>query len=119
MKEGVSSTEDVRQVSRVLAHEMVHQWCGNLVTPQWWGDLWLSEGFAAYFSEAGAPWGEVKCTVKYSVNRAKKCVMKCAFFELHFRVHHEVHCEVCNAAHYEVNRMSGYVLRKGVRYGVR
>lgn len=31
-----------------IAHEMVHQWFGDIVTPAWWDDLWLNESFAEY-----------------------------------------------------------------------
>jgi aminopeptidase N len=34
----------------LLAHELAHQWFGNLVTPVYWSDTWLSEGFASYLS---------------------------------------------------------------------
>nr|XP_034185421.1 putative aminopeptidase-2 [Osmia lignaria] len=50
-----SSTSDYanQSVATVIVHELTHEWFGNMITPEWWSYLWLSEAFARYFQYFG------------------------------------------------------------------
>ncbi|XP_060526993.1 uncharacterized protein LOC132702418 [Cylas formicarius] len=44
-----STNADLQNIATVISHEFGHQWFGNLVTCNWWSELFLNEGFATYF----------------------------------------------------------------------
>jgi aminopeptidase N len=70
-----ASVAEVERVWDVLAHEMAHQWFGDLVTMAWWDDLWLNEGFATWMENqplaAMKPEWEMDVEAARDADRAK------------------------------------------------
>jgi aminopeptidase N len=73
----LSSDSERMGIFNVVAHEMAHQWFGNLVTMNWWDELWLNEGYATWMASKVAAklrpdWDSDLAAVRWSREHAMR-----------------------------------------------
>src|SRR3990167_4207784 len=127
--ENHSSVSNKQWVALVIAHELPHQWFGNLVTMEWWTHLWLNEGFATYIEYLAVDKLFPKWDIwtQFSTNDLGRALHLDALLNTHpieIPVHHpdeigEIFDEVSYAKGASVIRMlASYLVEKDFRAGL-
>ncbi len=125
-----SSASNKQWVALVIAHEIAHQWFGNLVTMEWWTHLWLNEGFASYIEYLAVDklFPEWDIWTQFSVNDLGVALRLDALANTHpieIPVHHpdeigEIFDEVSYSKGASIIRMlAGYLGEDNFRDGLR
>lgn len=70
-----SSQQTERDIFVTIAHEMAHQWFGDLVTTAWWDNLWLNEGFATWMETKATDHFHPEWQIPLTANSDKSAIM--------------------------------------------
>ena len=117
-------------VALVIAHELAHQWFGNLVTMEWWTHLWLNEGFASYIEYLAVDkiyphWDMWTQFLAHDFNTALKLDGLSNSHPIEVEVHHpDEISEIFDAVSYSkgasvIRMLAGYLGEKDFRDGLR
>ncbi|MGO4223304.1 M1 family metallopeptidase [Lysobacter sp. TAF61] len=126
---GFSTQSDKQRVFSVAAHEIAHQWFGDLVTMSWWDDLWLNEGFATWMASRTTQKLHPEWNTRlYSVSGREGAMSRDAVATTHPVVQHvetvEQASQAFDAITYQkggavIRMLEGYVGEDAWREGVR
>mgnify|MGYP001626156880 FL=1 len=80
-----SPIETKQKVAITIAHELAHQWFGDLVTMKWWNDLWLNESFATFMSykAVDATFPEWSMKDQYALDTINTALVQDAYINTH------------------------------------
>jgi aminopeptidase N len=108
-RENTAPRSQRRKLASVIFHEMAHMWFGNLVTMNWWNDLWLNESFATFMATTGLYYNTEYTEIWTVFNTRRK---QWAYSEDRWRTTHPIEADIPSTSEATAN-FDGITYGKG------